>query len=141
MEHKILNYNTPITDAILLNNGWVRFENTPVYVKKFKDYYMTSFHVDFKNYHGRVENDMQRDHWKNMDNHTIYEYLGYGHITSNAISKESPRVELLYMLAADAYHQNAVLENEPNFDLHNTYVKKYEILSGSNYKTEKDGTK
>ena len=134
----MINYNTPIIDAILLNNGWVRFENTPVYVKKFKDYYRTSFHTDFKNYQGRVESNMQQDHWKNMDEYDLYEYIGYGRITSNSISQEAPKYDLLCMLAADAYHHNAISEKEPNFDLHNEYVKKYEVLSGYSYKTEKN---
>lgn len=132
----MINYNTPIIDAILLNNGWIRFENTPLYVKKLENQYIISFHLDFKNYHAKYEKwRTESKEWEELPESKVYESLGYPILTSNTVSPTCPTFANLLMLAADAYYHNALNGQQPNFDLHNQYVKKYQIVSGFNYKT------
>jgi len=137
MEHQTINYNTPLIDAILLKNGWVRFENTPVYVKRLENQYMTSFHFDFYNYQQKYEEYFETV-WKDKSDEEKYQYLCWPAITANSISIDAPRIDLLYREAADAYHHNAINCNSgPDFTLHNQYVGKYQIISGLDYKTGK----
>lgn len=132
----MINYNTPITDAILQKNGWIRFENTPVYVKKLENQYMTSFMLDFFNYQQKYE-EYFGTIWKDKTDEEKYQYLYWPNITANSISVEAPRIDLLYREAADAYHHNAMSIGSPDFTLHNQYVEKYQIISGLDYRTGK----
>lgn len=74
----MINYNTPITDAILQKNGWIRFENTPVYVKKLKNQYMTSFMLDFYNYQQKYE-EYFGTIWKDKTDEEKYKGMKFGY--------------------------------------------------------------
>lgn len=127
-----MNYNTPIYDKCLVNLGWVKFENNPIYIQKLtpewgqneKWKFIISFNADF---HG------QQEIYENM----LYKGIAFEQLENMLKSSftkgtantfvETLSYEVLLMLTADFYYHNSDKEN------HYKYKQLYEQLSSKKY--------
>jgi hypothetical protein len=118
-------YDTPQVDDILQTDGWMKFEDHPIYFRKLSKQYMITFQVDFTSYQKLYEQHINEG---KMHKEVVAVYLKTGftkpaanHIVTNLT------YEVLLMLTADFYH------HQGDTDRHEKYKQQYEQLSGKKY--------